>query len=213
MIKFRASSLADIMTDPKAKSETLSVGAKTAIEKMAKEFVYGFDKVITSKYMDKGIQVEDQSIALLNSVMFTNYQKNTERRENDWITGECDIYTGDSIIDIKSSWSLDTFPALSSQGEDKGYEWQLRAYMWLWDVDASSIAYCMVSTPDALIGYEDRQLHEVEHITPELRVTLVKYQRDKELEEKIKIRVEAARQYFDDVVKQIAKEHSIEGVI
>ncbi len=42
MHKFRASSLAEIMTDPKSKDEVLSVGAKTAVEKLAKEFIYGF---------------------------------------------------------------------------------------------------------------------------------------------------------------------------
>ncbi len=141
MLKFRASSLAEIMTD--GKSGGLSVGAKTHIQQLAKEFVYGYDKRITSKYMDKGIQVEDQSIELLNSVLFTDYKKNTERKENDWITGECDIFTGQMIYDIKSSWSLDTFPVLASQGENSTYEWQLRAYMWLWNVDKAAIAYCL----------------------------------------------------------------------
>jgi hypothetical protein len=111
MIRFRASSLAEIMTDPKEKGEILSKGAKTYLEAMAKEYVYGFNQVITGKYMDKGQIVEEESIALYNSVFFTNYKKNTERRNNDWITGECDIFTGSKIIDIKSSWSLATFPA------------------------------------------------------------------------------------------------------
>ena len=208
MLKFRASSLADIMTEPKSKNEKLSAGAKTAIEKMAKEFVYGFDKVVTSKYMDKGIQVEDFSIELLNSVLFTSYAKNTERKTNDWITGECDIFTGDAIYDIKSSWSLDTFPALAAQGENNTYEWQLRAYMWLWDVPKASIAYCLVSTPEHLIGYEDKQLHYVDHINPELRVTLVKYERDESLEDKIKIKVEAARDYYESVIQEISKQHT-----
>lgn len=211
MLKFRASSLSQIMTDPKGKGEVLSVGAKTFIAKQAKEFVYGFDEKITSKYMDKGIQVEDQSIELFNSVMFTSYKKNIERKENDWITGECDIFTGDSIIDIKSSWSLTTFPVLAEQGEDKDYEWQLRAYMWLWDVSQASIAYCLVSTPEDLIKYEDPALHQVDHIAPELRVTRVPYQRDKALEDKIKVKVEAAREYYQQIINQIAKEHSGEN--
>ena len=42
--KFRASSIAEIMTEPKSKSEVLSAGAKTAIEKLAKQFVYGSGK-------------------------------------------------------------------------------------------------------------------------------------------------------------------------
>jgi len=124
MLKFRASSLAEIMTDPKGKDETLSVGAKTAIIKQAKEFIYGYDEIITSKYMTKGLEVEDKSIELLNSVLFTTFVKNTERKTNDWITGECDIVGNNRIHDIKSSWSLSTFPVLASQGEDKTYEWQ-----------------------------------------------------------------------------------------
>lgn len=207
-IIFRASSLADIMTEPKAKTETLSVGAKTAIAKLAKEAVYGYDERISSKPMQKGIQVEDQSIELLNSVLFTSYTKNTERKTNEWITGECDIFTGSKIIDIKSSWSLATFPALAEDGENKTYTWQLAAYMWLWDVDSAAIAYCLVSTPEELIGYEDRQLHVIDHITPELRVTIVNQERDKAMEAKIVEKVEAGREYYRQVIERIANEHN-----
>lgn len=209
MHKFRASSLAEIMTEPKSKNEVLSVGAKTAIEKLAKEMVYGYDEQVSSKYMEKGILVEDASIQLYNEVFFTGHEKNAERRSNDWITGEADIVTPTRIIDIKSSWSLATFPATSARGEDKTYEWQGRAYMWLWDVDQFEIAYCLVNTPAELIGYEQEELHYVDHINPELRVTRVHYTRDKELEEKIKQRVEDANLYLDAMVKQIAAEHTV----
>lgn len=208
MIQIRASSLGLIMTDPKAKGEILSVGAKTYIGKLAKEFVYGYEEVVTSKYMTKGIQVEDQSIDLYNEVFFTNHQKNEERKTNFWLTGECDIFTGSKIIDIKSSWSLPTFPATSKDGHDSNYEWQVRAYQWLWDVDEAEIAYCMVNTPPDLIGYENELMHYVDHINPELRVTLVNYKRDKALEDKIKVRVEAANDYLQLMIQQIADEHN-----
>lgn len=208
MHKFRASSLAEIMTDPKSKEELLSVGGKSAVEKIAKQLIYGYTETVSSKYMDKGIQVEGASIELYNSVMFTRNAKNTERRTNDWITGECDIAVPGKITDIKSSWSLATFPVIASQGKDKTYEWQLRAYMMLWDVDESELAYCMVDTPDDLIGWDDPALHYVSHITPELRLTLVQYTRDKSLEDKIKARCEAANAYLDLVMQQIADEHS-----
>ncbi len=207
-IIFRASSLADLMTEPKSKTDKLSVGAKTAITKLAKEAVYGYDERVSSKPMQKGIQVEDQSIELLNSVLFTSYAKNTERKTNEWITGECDIFTGSKIIDIKSSWSLATFPALAEDGENKTYTWQLAAYMWLWDVDSAAIAYCLVSTPEELIGYEDRQLHVIDHITPELRVTLLHQERDKAMEAKIIEKVEAGREYYRQVIVRIANEHN-----
>lgn len=206
MLKVRASSLSELMTDPKGKDETLSVGAKTAIAKQAKQFVYGYDEQLSSKYTEKGILVEDRSIELLNSVTFSSHKKNTERKTNEWLTGEADI-VADKIIDIKSSWSLATFPAIAADGENKAYEWQLRAYMMLWDLDQAEIAYCLVSTPDHLVGFEDKALHYVDHIAPELRVTLIKYQRDKALEDKIKFKIDEARKYFDHVVKQISNEH------
>jgi hypothetical protein len=238
-IKFRASSLGLIMSDAKSVDDqfitpeiatiirktkktdeekamiqvllekSLSAGAKTEIESMAKEFIYGFHEVVTGKYMDKGLIVEDESIQLYNSVFFTDYKKNTERKTNEWITGECDIFTGSKIIDIKSSWSLPTFPATSAAGADKGYEWQLRAYMMLWNADHGEIAYCMVNTPDELIKYEQEDLHYVDHIDEALRVTIVPYERDLALEEKIKLKVEAARKYLDKLVCAIKAEHRV----
>lgn len=208
MHKFRASGLSEIMADPKDKAELLSVGGKTCVEKIAKQLVYGYDEVVTSKYMEKGIEVEDASIALYNDVMFTNYVKNTERKTNDWITGEADIVRPTGITDIKSSWSISTFPVVASQGLDKGYEWQGRAYMMLWNLDEFEIAYSLVDTPEHLLGWDDPALHSVGHITPELRLTLVKYKRDKALEDKIKARCEAANRYLDLVIKQIAHEHT-----
>jgi len=208
MLRIRASSLGLIMTEPKSKSEVLSVGAKTYITKLAKEFVYGFEERITSKYMDKGLLLEDSAIALYNSVMFTSHVKNTERKTNQWITGECDIYTGKKIIDIKTSWSLATFPCVSEDGIDKTYEWQGRAYMMLWDCDHFENAYCMLSTPDELIKYEQEELHYVDHIEESLRLTITPYERDKTLEEKIVEKVEAAQIYFNQVVDRIGNDHN-----
>lgn len=206
-ILFRASALSAIMTDGKGKDE-LSVGAKTYVTKLAKEMIYGYDEKVSSKYMDKGLIVEDESIDLYNAVHLTSHAKNTERKTNAWITGEADIVADDRIIDIKSSWCLTTFPVLADQGRDIGYEWQLRAYMMLWDKPRADIAYCLVSTPDDLIGYESKQLHKVDHINRELRVTIVPYVRDTALEDKIKIKVQAARVYYDQVIQEISKQHT-----
>jgi hypothetical protein len=209
MIRIRASSLGKIMTEPKNKSEVLSEGAKTFLEDMAKEFVYGYHKVVSSKEMEKGLLVEDESIELYNSVFFCDLKKNTERRNNDWITGECDVLHGPKIVDIKSSWSLATFPATSAAGIDKDYEWQGRAYMMLWDLDQFENAYCLVNTPDELIGYEAQDLHYVDHIQPELRVTITPYKRDKDKEDMIKRKVDHAHQYLEYLVKTIRQEHGL----
>lgn len=195
------------MTDGKGQDE-LSVGAKTYVTKLAKEFVYGYDERISNKYMDKGIRCEDESINLYNAVKLSSYAKNTERRQNEWITGEADIVATHKIIDIKTSWSLATFPVLAEQGEDKGYEWQLRAYMMLWDKPYAEIAYCLVSTPDDLIGWDAPSLHQVDHIDRELRVTTVPYERDLTLENKIKIKVEAARVYYEKIIREVSNQHT-----
>ena len=203
----RASALGSIMTDGKGKDE-LSVGAKSYVGKLAKEFIYGYDERISNKYMDKGIRCEDDSINLYNAVKLSSYIKNTKRRVNDWITGEADIVATHKIIDIKTSWSLATFPALAEQGEDKGYEWQLRAYMMLWDKPYAEIAYCLISTPEDLIGWDAPLLHQVDHIERELRLTVVPYERDLVLEEKIKTKVEAARVYFEQVIREVSNQHT-----
>lgn len=207
MFRIRCSSLSRIMTEPKSKDEVLSVGAKTYVEELASQHVYGYEKTFSSKECDKGLIVEEPAIALLNDVLFTSYKKNTERKTNDWLTGECDIDTGAKIIDIKSPWSLATFPATVRAGRDKDYEWQLRGYMMLWDRQEAEIAYCMVTTPDELIRFEPTDIHYVDHIDPALRVTRVPYSRDPALEDKIKTKVDACRAYFDEVVQVIAEEH------
>jgi hypothetical protein len=209
MLKIRCSALGNIMTNGRSKDDAaLSVGAKTYIEDLAKQHVYGYTKQVNTKAIQKGIIVEDQSIALVNQVLFTSHTKNQERRENRWIGGTCDIFTGTAIHDIKSSWSLDTFPATVKDAEDNGYEWQIRGYMALWNVDQAEVDYTLVDTPDELIGFEDEAAHHVSHIDPSLRITRVCYERDKALEQLIAHKAEAAQRYFIEAVEAIRSTHA-----
>ena len=210
----RCSSLVKIMTEPKTKAEgLLSVGAKTYLNGLAREEVYGFREELDVRVIEKGRIVEDESIALYNSVFFESFAKNTERRNNQWITGECDIVkfnaSGEALrgVDIKSAWSLATFPVLPEDCGGKDYEWQARGYMMLWECPEWDIAYCMVNTPDELIKWEQRDLHEVDHIDPHLRVTTRRYTRDLEKEELIKAKAEAAQEYYKTIVQKIKDIH------
>ena len=207
MFRVRASGLHHIMTTPKKKGEILSEGAKTYLEKCAKELYYDYDPEKGSKETEKGLAVEDASIELYNSVFFTNHQKNTERRNIHWLTGECDIFAPAKTIDIKSSWSLDTFPATKRGADKKEYEWQGRAYMHLWDVPEHEVAFCLVDTPEELIRYEPEHIHIVSHIPPEMRVTRVRYQRDLKLEALMIERCQAAVEYVREEMHRIAEEH------
>ncbi len=107
-MKWRASQIGKLMTTSRSKTDVLSQTAKSYIEQLAKEDFFGYTSPLVNRYLDKGINQELESINLLNSVRFENYEKNDQRIENEFITGECDILTNDSIIDIKTSWSLDT---------------------------------------------------------------------------------------------------------
>lgn len=196
----RCSSLKLAMTEARAKNAGLSESAKKVVEDEIRALYFGVREKISSKAMQKGIDCEQQSIDLLNNVEFRlskPYIKNTERRSNDWITGECDIYDPDTklIRDIKTSWSLATFPLFATNADD--YEWQMRGYMMLWDCDEASVDYCLVDTPEHLIGYEQRDLHIVSHIDPAKRVKSFVYHRDLEKEERIKQRCEQLQAYYN----------------
>lgn len=209
MILIHPSSIGKIMTEPKTKSEVLSVGAKTYLKCIAKQLMYGFEKEVDVKYMRKGIACEDQSIALLNSVLFTNYTKNAERVSTDLMTGECDILRPEYVRDIKTSWSLDTFPAIREDAHDKDYEYQGRAYMHLYDRPRFYLDFCMVTTPEEMRVYEQPELHEVDHIDPRLRVTTVSYERDMEIEERMLEKCRAAQKYISEIQARILEEREI----
>lgn len=207
-MQIRCSALHSIMSNARGGSDDkLSVGAKTYVDSLAKQHVYGFISHVDVRQMQKGIAVEPESIKLLNRVLFTSYEKNSERRTNEWLSGTCDIFSRRKITDVKSSWSLRTFPATVADADNSVYEWQVRGYMILWDADSADVAHCMVDTPDELIGHEDESEHKVSHIRPELRVTRVPVEKSLELEDKIKHKVEAAQRHYVEAIEQIYSEH------
>ena len=202
----RCSSLGKIMAEPKTKAEgILSKGAKTYLTGLAKEVVYGYREEISSKAIEKGIRCEQESIDLYNSVFFESLQKHTGRLSNDCITGEPDLVKPDMGIDIKTSWSLLTFPALPEDCSD--YEWQARGYMCLFDKPRWDIAFCMVDTPDDLIGYERLDIHKVSEIDPQLRVTVVTYHRDADKEARMLEKARAAQIYIQETIERIRAIH------
>lgn len=207
---FRCSSIGRIMTEPKTKGEgILSVGAKTYIRTRAAQAIFGVDFEFSSKETEKGIQVEDQGIALLNRVRGLTLAKNAERRKNGWISGECDLYDAPRRRghDLKCSWSFSTFPIVVIDCEDKLYEWQMRGYMWLWDADEWEVNYALVNTPEDLIRYEPHSMHFVDHVPEHMRLTTWTIQRDAAKEKLMAERVDAARDYYAEVIEEFAHTH------
>ena len=192
------------MTASRSKSEVLSETTKSYIRAVAKQDFYGYNVELNNKYINKGKLQENDSIVLLNTVNFTSMVKNTERVNNEWLTGEADIVLDDQIIDIKTSWSLETFPATPEEGINKDYEWQLRAYLFLYDKQYASLVYCMVTThPSLLNEWENLSLHQVDHIEPSKRITTLLFERDLELEEEIKVRLHYCSEYYVTYINQL----------
>lgn len=209
-ILFRCSSIGRLMTEPKTLKEgPLSVGAKTYIRELALQDIYGVDFEFSSKETEKGIEVEQESIDLLNRVLGLSLTKNTERRNNGLITGECDLFdpVARNGYDLKSSWSAKTFPGWVVDCEDKLYEWQCRGYMALWDAHEWTVAYALVDTPERLIGYEAPSLHVVGHIPEHMRLTTWTVKRDEAKEKAMAEKVKHARDYYAQVVAEFDKHH------
>lgn len=204
-MKFRASQLGKLMTSSRTKGEALSQTAKSYIIQKAKEDFYDYRSELNNKYITKGLAQEQDSIDLLNLVRFESYKKYEHRAENEWLTGSCDIITENVIIDIKTSWSLDTFPATTYELKDlSDYEWQGRAYMWLYDRPTFELCYVMVSTAPELLGdFDNSSLHYVDHIEPSKRITSIRFERDKELEIQMAEKLIASIAFYKEVLTQL----------
>lgn len=196
----RCSSLDDIMTNGRVKTD-LSATAKTVIEKMAIENRFNTPISFTNKYIKKGIECEQDSIDLFNMVFFKALVKNSERKSNEFITGECDLIDGDLIIDIKTSWDIKTFAM--QRIDPTIYEWQLRGYMWLYDKPRACTVHCLVNTPLHLCKHDDG-VHEFDHIPPQERVMVgnVVY-RDEAKETAMIERIKSCRAYYDEILAKL----------
>lgn len=163
-IKFRCSSLGYIMIDPRSKSETLSEGCKTHCVDVFVSAMYGRKEEAFGKMLDKGNEREQDSITLLSRVSKTFYKKNDVRLDNEFISGECDLFLGKSVkkatetIDTKTSWSAHTFFRSKNKELDKMYYWQGVGYMYLTGAKKHTVAYCLVNGTASAILDEKRKL-------------------------------------------------------
>lgn len=215
-VRFRCSSVGKLMTEPRSKSEVLSEGAKTYIRELVAQELFGVDFEASSKQMEKGIMVEPDSIALLNRVRGLSLTKNTERRTDDYLTGECDLFDAPARRghDLKSAWSIETFPLLPQDCDPKGrlYEFQCRGYMRLWDAQRWEVNYALVNTPENLLSpYDNQALHFVDHIPEHLRLTTLEFERDMAIEASMVEKCKHGLRYYADVISEFDRTHRIGG--
>lgn len=221
-MKIRCSQLGKIMTAPRSKSEVLSQTAKTYVEELAKEHLFGIKKVFKSRYTDKGNEVEEKAIELTEEVLgFEFLTKNEDYYQNDYIKGTPDIITTSLVIDVKSSWSGDTFPFFETELPNKDYYYQVMGYMWLTGKKNALISYCLINTPEEIVNDEIRRtawgkyeiepseetirdvmaLHSFDHIPKERRVKAFHVEYNEGVVNEMKTRIEHCRTYFNELIR------------
>ncbi len=193
---------------------SLSLTAKNHCEKWLKEQIYNKKINFINKYTAKGIIVEQDSLDLVAE--YYNYGlliKNEERFENEYITGTPDAILKDRVIDVKTSWSLDTFPLFFSK-INNAYWWQAQCYMELTGKDKYELIYVLMSTPDHLIDKEAARIasyyggkasdyiDEVynnlnyDNTPPELRIKKYDIEKNNDCMKEVKQKVKECRDYI-----------------
>lgn len=224
-MKVRCSAIGKIMTSPRSKGEVLSQTTKSYIKELFLEYKYGIRKEINSRYLDKGNMVENESIELTERVLDLDLiVKNESYFENDFICGTPDIIMGDTIIDVKSSWSAYTFPFfLDEELPNKDYYYQVQGYMALTGATKGMVVYCLINTPEEIVldeirrtswsrheldvteetEAEVRQQHEFDHIPEVNRVKAYYIERNEDVIQAIYERVKECKIYYDRLWEKI----------
>ena len=222
MLKIRCSAIGKIMTNARSKSEVLSKTCKSYLQELAIEEMYGIKKEFSSRYTDKGIEVERTSIDLVqDNCDFGFMYKNEEHFENDYLTGTPDVNTDNILLDVKSSYDASTFPWFEEEIPNKDYYYQLQGYMALCNKRKSVLAYCLVNTPFQIVEDEVRRAHwkehlieeneelradvearhNFDHIPPEKRIKTFEVRYDKEVVKAIYERIKECRKYYETLIQ------------
>jgi hypothetical protein len=136
----------------------LSTTCKTYLIEQYITLRYDREKDVYSKYMEKGLAVEEDAITLYSLVKGEFFKKNTERLYNDYIEGCPDIREFKHVRDIKSSWDIFTFFNSKLSKINSDYDWQLTGYEYLDNAESATLAYCLIDTPETLINKEVNKL-------------------------------------------------------
>ena len=158
--QFRSSGIGSII--PNAKTGKMTETMKKYIRKCFVEYVTHQKRQIHSPIFDKGISCEPLSIQLLQDAIFplsnpknTLLGNNKERKYNDFVHGELDVFARDKVWEIKNAWDKYTF--LDATLTDD-YEWQIKSYAWIWGVDSGVLFYTLNNMPKFLLDKEKERL-------------------------------------------------------
>jgi predicted transcriptional regulator len=136
---------------------------------------FSITKEMDVEQLQRGNISEPESIELLSFVDNVLYVKNTERVNNDFLTGEPDIFVGEVIMqakkitDVKSIWDYPGFLCKTRLKEaDPANDWQVKGYMDITGAQAGEVANCLVNLPESIVNdYMRRLLYKMDVATDE----------------------------------------------
>lgn len=202
--KIRASAGQVMLTNPRSKADKesgkLSKTTITYIETWLKERIYGARKEISSKYLEKGIVMEDKAID--KAIEWLNLPftlANEKSFEDEYFTGTPDIILKDEIIDIKNSWDFTTFPLFEKSCPTPLYETQLQIYMHLTGKRKARVVYLLLNTPEELTWEEPM---DYSGIDPKYRIKAFSVDYDPKVISKLQERVIVARKLLETDYKE-----------
>lgn len=157
-IIFRCSSLGYIMPSEKARKDFTDTQI-AALVKIYTEQIEGRREEISSEYLTKGHEREEDGITLLSRVQKILFKKNEVRLTNEYISGLPDLFLGENvenateIYDIKNSWSRITFNTTRVRSLKPIYTWQMHGYMELTGAKCATVAFTLVNgTANVIMG-------------------------------------------------------------
>lgn len=193
--KIRASASGKLMVNPRAKNETLSETTKSYVQEWVKEHIYGVKNEIRSKYLNKGLMLEDAAIdKAIEWLDLPFTMKNEKFFEDDFFTGTPDLIVDGIVYDIKCSWSCFSFPLFENEIPTKDYFYQLQVYLHLTGCKKAVLTYVLLNTPEELT-YEEK--HNYDNVDKKYKIKTFEIEYDENVIEDLKNRIINVRNYLN----------------
>ncbi len=187
--KIRASQCWKIMSNSKVKGE-LSQTCKTYLE----SWYANDNEQVYSKYLDKGIQVENDLIDFMADCLgYGLAEKCKESASNEFMQGSCDVITKDTIIDVKAAYNVTTLNKQAIEGLQHEYYCQMQVYLELYNRSKGIIFHGLLNTPET--NYSEEVVYEEMPVNE--RWIAYSIDSDTEFIEAVKERVLLCRDYLE----------------
>lgn len=149
----RCSALGKIVS----KSGKLTQTNMTFLDEVFISEIYGTKKEAYGKALDKGVACEEDGFGMLNQVFYKGrfVAKIKEPKQNEYVKGTPDCIVDGCVTDIKNALDLFTFGKADMTHD---YEWQVKGYMLLYDLQKGRLFYCLNNMPEHMVMDEQRKM-------------------------------------------------------